>query len=82
MGKEIKYLEAGTYALQMGCKNLQPIKALFKTIQLEIFIAKVGHLCNTLYQSLLRSGNGDRNSVATRDAVMTRKLRLDPDFSI
>ena len=61
---------------------MQPIQALFKPGQLQISAAKVACLRNTFRESLLRSANRDRNWLATRDALMTKKPGLDPHFRI
>ena len=67
---------------EAGSEDLQPIQALFKPVQLQISAAKVARLRDTFRESLLRSANRDRNWVATRDVVMTKKPGLDPHFSI
>ena len=61
---------------------MQPIQALFKPGQLQISASKVARLRDIFRESLLRSANRDKNWLATRDAVMTKKPGLDPHFSI
>jgi len=63
-------------------EDLQPIQLLFKPGQLQISIIRVVQLKDTFKQELRNAGKACPSWVATRDAVVERKKKMDKNFSV